>query len=85
MQLAARRERDHPSDVIPIYQKQVERLLDEKHNQAYREAEKLLKKIRDLMARLKRTESFKAYLAEVRARHKPKRNFIKLLDQSKLG
>ncbi|HVY70060.1 MAG TPA: SWIM zinc finger family protein [Verrucomicrobiae bacterium] len=78
MELARRREKQFPADVIPIYQKQVDALINQKNNGSYAEAAKLLAKIRDLMTRLKRVDEFAAYLATVRATHKPKRNFIKL-------
>ncbi|MDR3459145.1 MAG: SWIM zinc finger family protein [Verrucomicrobiae bacterium] len=81
MQLAAQRENKFPADVIPIYQKQVENLINQKNNGSYAEAVKLLRRIRDLMERLQRTNEFAGYLATVRAAHKPKRNFIKLAER----
>ncbi len=83
MQLAARREKDHPEDALAIFQKQIEPTLERKNNDAYREAADLLRKIHVLMARLNRSDGFTAYLASVRAAHKPKRNFMKLLDRAK--
>ncbi len=44
----------------------------------------LPEKARELMVRLGRKAEFTSYLDEVRAAHKPKRNFMKLLDQAKL-
>ena len=38
-------------------------------------------KIGDLMHRSGEDQAFVRYAAEVRARHKPKRNLMKLLDQ----
>jgi uncharacterized Zn finger protein len=78
MELAAKREVEFPADAIPIYQKQVENLINQRNNSSYAEAVKLLRRIRDLMARLKRNDQFAGYLATVRATHKPKRNFIQL-------
>jgi len=78
MELARLREKEFPAEVLPIYQKQVDALINQKHNGSYAEAVKLLEKIRGLMARLERTGQFSSYLATVRATHKPKRNFIAL-------
>jgi uncharacterized Zn finger protein len=80
MDLAAKREKDHPEDVLPIYRRQVERTLDRKNNQAYQEAVALLRKVRGLMVRTGDEPGFSRYLASLRAAHKPKRNFMKLLD-----
>jgi uncharacterized Zn finger protein len=78
MELARLREKQFPADVVPIYQKQVDTLINQKNNGSYAEAVKLLGKIRDLMTRLERADQFASYLATIRATHKPKRNFIKL-------
>lgn len=78
MQLARLREKEFPADVVPVYKKHVEMLVNQKNNGSYADAVQLLGKIRDLMTRLERTDQFAGYLAAVRATHKLKRNFIKL-------
>jgi uncharacterized Zn finger protein len=78
LELARLREKQFPADVIPIYQKHVETLINQKHNGSYTEAVKLLRKIRDLMTRLEWDNLFPSYLDGVRNAHKPKRNFMKL-------
>lgn len=83
LNLAAKRENEHPNDALPIYQRQIEPTLDRKNNDAYREAIGLLRKVRALMVRLERKEDFADYLDKVRAGHKPKRNFMKLLDSAR--
>jgi uncharacterized Zn finger protein len=80
MELAAKREADHPEDALPINQDQVERLTAQMGKQAYQQAVGLLRKVREVMTRLGREEVLAAYLASVRATHKRKRNLIKLLD-----
>ncbi len=80
--LAAKREKQHPEEALPIYQRQIEPTLGRKNNDAYREAIGLLRKVRELMVRLERKDEFTGYLDKVRAVHKPKRNFIKLLDHA---
>ncbi len=79
-ELAAKREQEHPEEALPVYQRMIEPALGRKNNDAYQEAVELLKKVQDLMARLGRKAEFARYLESVRAAHKPKRNFMKLLD-----
>ncbi len=81
MELARLREKDFPADTVPIYQKEVEALINQKNNHSYAEAVKLLRKVRDVMQRLEQNEQFGQYVATVRATHKPKRNFIKLAER----
>jgi hypothetical protein len=45
MLLAAKREKDHPEEALPIYQREVESILGHASNDAYVQAVKLLKKI----------------------------------------
>ena len=65
---------------MAIYQRQIDPIVNHKNNDAYREAAKLIRKIRQLMARLGREAEFPEYLAAVRAAHKPKRNFMAMLN-----
>jgi uncharacterized Zn finger protein len=81
LDLAAKQEKEHPEDALPIYQSQIDPTLDRKNNEAYREAIGLLRKVRELMVRLGRDNEFTNSLDKVRASHKPKRNFMKLLDR----
>ena len=82
LELAAKRYKDHPEEALPIYQRQIEPTLDRKNNEAYAETIGLLQKVRDLMVRLERKDEFTDYLGKVRAAHKPKRNFMQLLDRA---
>jgi uncharacterized Zn finger protein len=79
--LAAAREIDHPADALPIYQRQIEPLANQKNNQSYADAARYVGKVRDLSQRLERGAEFTAYLAGLRKAHKPKRNFMALLDR----
>jgi tetratricopeptide (TPR) repeat protein len=83
LKLAARREKNHPEDALVVYQKQIEPMLAQKNNVAYAEAVVFLHNIRSLMLRLGRGSEFTEYLERVRAAHKPKRNFMKLLDNAR--
>jgi uncharacterized Zn finger protein len=83
MELAAKRDKEHPEDALPIYRRQIEPALQRKNNDAYREAVGFLKKVQDLSVRMGREDEFRAYLEKLRAAHKAKRNFMKLLDQQR--
>lgn len=85
MELAAKREAEHPEDAVPIYRDAVERALALKHNAGYEEAVRLLGKVARLMTRLGKEADIAAYLLSVRTGHKPKRNFIKLFDRAYAG
>jgi len=82
-ELAVKREPDHPADALPIYQREVNMLLETKRNDGYQAAVDLLERIRTLMIRLGAERDFPAYLASVRAAHGRKRNFTKLLDKAR--
>ena len=56
----------NPEDALPVYQRQVEPTLQRKHNEAYRDAVGLLRKVRALMVRLGREDAFASYLESVR-------------------
>ena len=81
LELAARREEDHPDDAIEIYQDQVRNLVNRTKNSAYREATKLVRKIRKLMDESGREDKFPEYIEHLRTEFKRKRNFMKMLDE----
>ncbi len=81
LELARRREGEHPLDAIPIWQGEVERLIDAKNNQAYAEAVDLVVRVRRLMIAAGREADFPPYTAKLRTAHKPKRNLMKLFDE----
>lgn len=68
-----------PWEAMIICREQVEPTIERKTKADYRDATDLLAKIRDLMARAGDADEFPAYLAEIREKHKRKRNLIKLL------
>ena len=82
VELARRREGEHPGDAIPIWQAEVERSIDMKRNDAYAAAVELMHHVRSLMRDAGQHDSFAPYAAAVAARHKAKRNFIKLFEAS---
>ena len=81
LKLAATREKEHPADAVPVYQRLVEPIISRMKNDAYEEEEatRMVKHIGDLMLGLGKQTEFAAYLADVKLRHKPKRNLMKLL------
>jgi uncharacterized Zn finger protein len=81
LELARLGGQDHPSEVIPIWQSEVERAIDAKNNHAYAEAVATIARIRTLMVVAGHEEAFPPYTAQLRARHKAKRNLMKLFDQ----
>jgi uncharacterized Zn finger protein len=58
LQLAAIREQEHPEDVIPVYRRLAERLVQEKNNDAYRRAAAIVKRLGGVMVGLGRGEEF---------------------------
>ena len=81
LELARRREAEHPLDAIPIWQAEVEPLVHAKNNRAYAEAAELIARVGRLMSAADREADFTSYVAKLRATHKPKRNLMKLFDE----
>ena len=84
LELAAEREAEHPHEAIGVYQKAVERLVALKDKDAYRTAAGLVSRIASLSAGMGREAECAAYVAALRAAHRPKRNFMAALDQAGL-
>lgn len=82
LELAKQREQDFPQDALTIYQAEIEPTLALTNNEAYHIVVGLLKKIQLLMQKLDKQEEFTSYLASLRVKHKPKRNFMKLLNEA---
>jgi uncharacterized Zn finger protein len=81
LELATRREEEHPEDSLAVYQERIEPLINRTNNKAYEEACGLLVRARDLMQSLDREAEFDEYLDLLRMEYKRKRNFMKLLDK----
>ncbi len=80
LKLAGLREGEHPLDAIPIWQEEIERQIDAKNNQAYAEAVDLIVRVRRLMVAAESEADFPPYATQLRSKHKPKRNLMKLFD-----
>lgn len=83
LRLAHERAESQPEDAIAVYRLHVEKRAQQKNNQSYEEAVQYIQKINKLMHGIGKDADFLRYLAEIRIAHKPKRNFMKLLDEAK--
>ena len=85
--LAETRAATHPDDAIGVYQKLIERQVELRNNQAYAQAADLAVRVKTLYDQLESpdaAEQAAAYLASLRASHKPKRNFMAELNRRNL-
>jgi uncharacterized Zn finger protein len=80
--LALEREKHHPADALRIYQERLGPIIAQGGQNAYREAVELVARIQALLERLGRAEEFPPYRAGIRAAHRQRRTFLKLLDAS---
>jgi len=85
LQLAEVRERSHPLDAIPIWQAEVERLIDTKRKDRYGAAVRLVEHVAELFRAGGRADDARAYGADLRARHRAKRSLMALLDRTSAG
>lgn len=80
LELAVARERLHPENALVAYRSQVAPTVEQTNSTAYEQAVRLLRKVRELLARLGRAAEFDDYLTALRVEYKRKRTFIKLLE-----
>ncbi len=78
--LARHREKEHPSDAIAVYLRQVGPIVGRTNNVAYAEAVILIKRIGNLMNASGDRGAFEQFLATLRTDFQRKRNFMKMLD-----
>lgn len=69
-----------PDAAISLYKRAIHPIADLKTNSAYAEAADIARAVGKLLKAANRAKEFGDWLAEVRLAHKPKRNFMKLLD-----
>jgi len=82
-ELAQQREREHPEEALPIYQRQIQPALDRRNIDGYREALRWLHKVRELMVRMDKGSEFPVFLESVRSGNRAKRNFMKLIENAR--
>jgi uncharacterized Zn finger protein len=80
IELAGKLEKERADDAISLYRRVIPAIVGETRNSAYEEGARLIRKIGGLMKAQNKSREFGDYLAELRLQFKPKRNFIKLLD-----
>ncbi len=80
IRLAGKLETVRADDALAIYMRVIPPIVEQTNNTAYSDAIKLIRRIEKIMEVRKQQSDFGNYLAELRVRFKPKRNFIKLLD-----
>lgn len=85
LKLAGLREKQYPADSVKIYKAEIEPTLGQTNNQAYKEAAEYLRKIKTLMKNMGQEKEFNAYLQSLCETYKRKRNFIKLIENSKFN
>src|ERR1019366_2378398 len=84
--LAERRRGEHPEDSLAVYQREIEETIARKDKRAYADAVALIDTIlRPLFDECGRPDDLRAYVNDLRARHKPKRNLIRIIDQRLLA
>ncbi|MFA5016780.1 MAG: DUF6880 family protein [Methylobacter sp.] len=79
--LSGKLESTRPNDALILYKRVIPPIVDQTNNTAYADAVKLIRKVEEIMNAQERNREFGDYLAELRVRFTPKRNFIKLLDE----
>jgi hypothetical protein len=79
MDLARAREGEHPLDVVAVYQREINDLLDRKRAQRYGEVVTHIMHIGDLYDRAGAEDEFASYLDDLRRRYKPRTKFLALL------
>ncbi len=79
MQLAKRREAEHPLDAATVYERDVEQQIDRKNKTGYRAAVRQLTKIHKLAAQAGEPEVADAIIERIRTKHRQKRNLMSLL------
>ena len=81
LELARRREDDHPDDAIPLWREEVTREIAAMSNPSYANAVALITRIGRLMTVAARGDEFAPYVAGLATEHKRKRNLMKLFSE----
>ncbi|GGJ08450.1 hypothetical protein GCM10010885_16970 [Alicyclobacillus cellulosilyticus] len=79
-----RLEREHPELLIPWYHQVVERLVQEKTRDAYKEAVRWLSKLSTLYRKAKRLPAWQAFLPQFVQRHSRRRTLLTEMERKKL-
>jgi uncharacterized Zn finger protein len=81
LDIARRLEAESPEDAIAVYRAQVDPIVQGTNTDAYDRAVDIARRVRELMKAAGRSSDLEAWTADLRARHKAKRNLMKRLDR----
>lgn len=84
LRLAQARQTTHPLDVLPVYWRLIDGVLQTADRRAYAAAVRLLKSARDVAAASGQTNEFLARLAGLREQHRRRPSLMSMLDKAKL-
>jgi uncharacterized Zn finger protein len=82
--LAEAREKAHPEDSLPIYQRHLETTLRHADKNAYQQAVEVLRTIKRVMTLMGRRTEFGGLVRQTREENRRRKNFIAILDEAKL-
>jgi len=82
LELARRREQDHPESAAEIYRDQIGRLLAGSDAAAYRDAVKWLRRMETVLAHLGRSSDFDDFLGTLRADPRRRPRWTRMLDEA---
>ncbi|MTD56370.1 hypothetical protein [Amycolatopsis pithecellobii] len=85
VEVAELREQDHPAEVLDVYKRHVDHLIEQKDAVHYELAAKRLRKIRQLYRRAGIPAEFTPYLAELVTVHKRKARLIAEIRQARIA
>ncbi len=84
LELAEKREAEHPEEIVSVYLHLAEGSVSHKNNDAYHTAVKTIQKAKALAERCGTLDDFNIQIEKLRTTHKPKRNFMKYLSEAGL-
>jgi uncharacterized Zn finger protein len=84
LRLAESRERDHPADALPLYQRLADEQLERADRRAYRSAAWILKRAQAAGQAADMRDEFGEYLARLRDQHRRRPTLIAILDKAGL-
>ena len=85
LDLARRREKQHPEEAIEIYRRQVVPLIEQANNAAYQRAVAFLGRIHGLAQSVGREKQLRGWLMQLKTEYRRKRNFIKYVERKAWG
>jgi uncharacterized Zn finger protein len=81
IELADKLGASRPGDAVILYRRVIPGIVEQTNNTAYEQAIKLIRKVGVLMSEHDQLPRLNDFVAELHMQFKPKRNFIKLLNE----